>query len=39
MILGHGRGGVLDAATANVLARDAGAGRGESSDLLVNEAL
>jgi len=39
MILGHGLEGVLEARTANVLARDAGAGCGASSDLLVNEAL
>jgi len=39
MILSHGRGGVLDPGTANVLARDAGVGRGASSDLLINEAL
>jgi len=39
IILCHGHGGVLVAGKANVLARDAGAGRGASSDLLVEEAL
>jgi len=38
IILGHGRGGVLVAWTTNVLSRDAGAGRGASGDLLVQEA-
>jgi len=38
IILGHGRGGVLVAWTTNVLSREAGAGRGASGDLLVQEA-
>jgi len=38
IILGHGRGGVLVTRTTNVLSRDAGAGRGASGDLLVQEA-
>jgi len=38
IILGHGRGGVLVAGTTNVLSRDAGASRGASVDLLVQEA-
>jgi len=38
IILGHGRGGVLVAGAAHVLSRDAGAGRGASGDLLVQEA-
>jgi len=37
-ILDHGCGGVLIAETTNVLSRDAGAGRGASSDLLVQQA-
>jgi len=38
IILGHGRGGVLVAGATNVLSSDAGAGRGASGDLLVQEA-
>jgi len=38
IILGHGRGGVPIAGTTNVLSRDAGAGRGASGDLPVQEA-
>jgi len=34
----HGHGGVLFAGTANVLSRDAGVGRGESVDPLLQEA-
>jgi len=37
IILGHGRGGVLVAGMTHVLSRDAGAGRGASGDLLVQE--
>jgi len=36
--LGHDRGGVLVAGTTSVLSRDAGASRGASGDLLVQEA-
>jgi len=35
----HGRGGFLVNGVAHVLPRDAGAGRGTSGDLLVEEAL
>ena len=38
MILFHGRGAVLVSGTAHVLARDAGAGRGTSGDLLFEKA-